>query len=178
MLTFLSWLFAVRILPKAMYASLVFGGRGDSTFLDVFRRNPYCVVDPTCISPWVSSSGGTSAGQGLALNEFWSMNNVSGLAWPNYVFFMLLLMAVAFVVAKCVPSRRHLRFAALDVVGAWCVVEVNRWFANINHSISAHAESVLLWQQIGVTVFSLLLIALAACLAWGQPFSSEREGRR
>lgn len=146
-----------------MYANFVFWPNKDVTFWGIFRQNPYCLVDPTCMNPWGDLRDGF-ANRGFAQNEFWSMNNFSGLAWPNYVFFMLLLIAVVVLVVRFVPKRWHMRWIALDVVGAWCVVEINRWFLNINHSVSPHAETVLLGQQYGLIAFSLAVLGGVAYL--------------
>ena len=165
MLTLLVWLFQIRILPVEMYSGIVFGGPGHDTFWSVFSRNPYCLVDPTCMNPVRSLPTSGFRGVGFAQNEFESMNVVSGFAWSNYVLFMLLLVGITILVVWLTRKARWARLVLIDVICALCVAEVNRWFANVNYSVDAHAGDVLLFQYIGLTVLSLMLVLSVALLA-------------
>jgi hypothetical protein len=111
------------------------------TFGSYVQHDPYCAVDPVCVSPFYDPSW---VRRGV---EPQNMPHWRGLAWlgesgtygtglrmlsiPNYVGFMVLICGLATLVIWKV-RRRLVRGVLLTALLAWLVVEVLRWFAVIS----------------------------------------------
>jgi hypothetical protein len=148
-------LFTTHVLPLYMYSGYPYGS--SPTFWDVFRHNPYCLVDPTCISPFSNNGPATR----FAYHE----SSFFDLALPNYFFFLLLLMILVALIVRYSSSRKYLHFALLAVVALWCILEHNRWFDRLGQvavNQGTGAEVALLGEQVGLSLFALSVLALTA----------------
>lgn len=108
-----------------------------TTFGDYVGRDPFCAIDPTCISPlynpqaigvqnWVGLDGWR-----LELGQLPAPGD-KALAPPNYALFMVIVTgAVMYVV-------RHRRRGVLAVLFVWCALQVTSWFV-----IAALSDSTL-----------------------------------
>lgn len=112
------------------------------TFAAYARHDPYCAIDPACMSP-LYRPGWTRNGTDPQFMPHWQ-----GLAWldglgtydsglhmlavPNYVFFMLLLCAVVVIAERKITSP-GVRRLVLTVIVTWFVLEAVRWFADISY---------------------------------------------
>jgi hypothetical protein len=96
-----------------------------------FERDPFCLIDPTCVSPlyrpydptpqhWVGSEASRlSAGQEPSTG--WQ-----SFAITNYVLF-LLLMGGAITVAQRRLRNPHARKTAVAAILMWCALEAMSW---------------------------------------------------
>ena len=139
-----------------------YGAHPDSGFWPYFRRDPYCLLDPTCVNPL----GGVSHGRdsGFARNDFQDQNHLSGLAAPNYILFLSTFSALAFIITTRIAHRR-VRHLLLTILFVWVCLEVNRWFASMNTSFGSTTEELQwLLGHLGVEASSLLTVVLAVRL--------------
>ncbi len=114
----------------------------------VIRRDPYCLVDPTCVSPFFNdtprSDGSPYPWQGFSiLNDplLVTSDPIAMLALPNYGLFTLLyLLTLAAIVRVTQPGnwRRMLIVALL----AWCILEVIRWLYSVRQLAYAMNDSL------------------------------------
>lgn len=129
------------------------------------RHDPYCVVDPACMSPFYKP---TYTRRGIT-PQF--MPHWQGLYWlgeagtygtgpnmlaiPNYALFMLLL-CITVVVVEWRTSRPGIRRILVTGVTTWLVLEVLRWFT----VISSVDPTVPFFNWELITVLSLSLLIL------------------
>jgi hypothetical protein len=134
---------------------------GRQTFSTYVRCDPYCIVDPACMSPlykptWTDPRFAPHW-QGLAwLGE--SAAHGSGLrmlAIPNYLFFMLLLCATAVGIVWRVSWPR-LRRLFLTALTTWLILEVLRWLAIIsNYDLTVPFFS---WYLVFILTLSMFIL--------------------
>jgi hypothetical protein len=107
------------------------GSKCHQTFSVHERHDPYCIIDPACISPFYSSTWdqvGTDPQfmphwQGLEwLGEAGTYGTgLHMLAIPNYMLFMLSLCVIVLIIKRV--ARPSLRRFLLAAVTTWCIVE-------------------------------------------------------
>lgn len=163
----------------ALRGTLVESCNGNcQTFATYVRHDPYCAIDPACISPFYApvrtsaetSPQSTPRWQGLA----WLAGSgtydtgLHMLAVPNYIFFMVLLGTVTTIVEWRVanPTSRGLLLAG---VTTWLLLDVMRWFAEV-----ANVDPTvpfLNWELVITLTISLLML-------WGMTRGAARWFRR
>jgi hypothetical protein len=137
MLTVAAWLGVMEL--RGMQTSSC--SNSCQTFTSYVRHDPYCVIDPACISPFYNpdwARKGTTPQfmphwQGLAwLGEAGTYGTgLHMLAIPNYIGFMLLLCLLVMLIERRIPDPL-VRRLLLTVVTAWLILEILRWFADIS----------------------------------------------
>ncbi len=167
----------VHILPSQMYYdySANWQAQEHRTFGGVFRQNPYCLVDPTCLNPFTKKyTSGTN--QGFALHEFNGTNTFANLARPNYVFFMAMLTLPTALITYFLRTRGQLQLVLLGVIALWCILEVQRWI----NELAAYSASRLglVLEGIGTTIFSLGTLGLVWWLVRRLTYSKSQIGAK
>lgn len=125
------------------------------SFSDYFTHNPYCIVDPTCRTPFTHFY---SAHAGFAGNDYVGMNHYSGLAIANYAFF-LGAMTLLLVLARRLTSANRRLLATVAVV-TWCFLEPLRWILAIDHF--AVPEPMLVLKDRAIVIVTVLIPVLLA----------------
>jgi hypothetical protein len=105
-----------------------------TSFIDYSLHDPFCILDPTCVSPLYNPSWSGYAPHWQGLRWVTDPLLVSGsgltmLAIPNYLLFMLLATA-AVVLVQRIHAPRYRRLA-LAVIFTWCALEVAGWSRTI-----------------------------------------------
>jgi hypothetical protein len=99
------------------------------------KRDPLCIIDPTCISPFYKTpqSGSVPHWQGVVfLGETNSYGNGRHLlALPNYLAFMVVGISLVILTLKYLhqPRARHLTLLAIFT---WCACEIIVWFGYLS----------------------------------------------
>jgi hypothetical protein len=109
------------------HAPIAYNVTWGTDFGQVFRHDPYCLLDPSCLNPL---GGGTDGIDGGFVGNFDDMNRVQGLAFPNYIFFLACNSVVAVATGRLV-RHRWLRLSPVTILCVWICLAVNRWFAAI-----------------------------------------------
>jgi hypothetical protein len=102
------------------------------TPLDYYRHDPYCIIDPACVSPlykpyedgaqdWTGVSG-WRLGEGQLPPPA-----TRALALPNLAAFLVVMVAIRALITSKVRSAAHAR-VLLFGVSAWIFLEVGRWY--------------------------------------------------
>jgi hypothetical protein len=129
------------------------------------RVDPFCIIDPVCVSPFYRSTyDGVENWTGV---NGWSLPGgqmpASGdrvLAIPNYIAYMLVMIAGIFGARKYVPSFHKRRLVILALF-TWTTTSEVYWFiaaANINGGFTA---PIFLEAVVTITVSLLILGAVA-----------------
>ncbi len=100
-----------------------------TVFLDYLGRDPYCVVDPTCVSPFYNPDweSGAPHWQGFAWLDDRLLSDGNGfdmLAPFNYILFMLLAQALTVIFVR---RGGKYRAVAMLAILLWCLLEIVRW---------------------------------------------------
>lgn len=106
-----------------------------TTFVDYSMHDPFCILEPTCVSPFYnpSWSGGAPHWQGLRWIDDSLLISGSGLtmlAIPNLILFALLATAAIVVATLRVDAGRR-RNLAITAISTWCILEVAGWIATV-----------------------------------------------
>ena len=131
------------------------------------RHDPFCIIDPTCVSPFYRDTlptiphwEGVIVFDGLS---GWG-NGRHVLALPNYIAFILVGAGLVIAVVRYIrrPSVRRL---ALFAIYAWCTYTVMGWFAYISY-----VDPTTPWinpESLAFLLGSLSILTLAARVAGG-----------
>jgi hypothetical protein len=98
-------------------------------------HDPFCIVDPTCVSPFYrQATEATHYWQGpLALNSALMYGKgFRELALPNYAAFLVLGMSLAGWSQSLLRRHRTLRTLAIVSICSWSVFEIAGWSAVIS----------------------------------------------
>ena len=107
-----------------------------TTFLDYSTHDPFCIFDPTCVSPLYNparDSGYAVRWQGIrwvADPLLISGSGLQMLAIPNCIAFFLLATAAILKVTRQTHSRGS-RSLSLTAILTWCILEVTGWVVAI-----------------------------------------------
>lgn len=99
------------------------------TAASIKRQDPYCVVDPTCVS-WVGYNSNAIYWQGLAIHgdpELIYNTPVALLSLPNFSLFVLIVVTLTGLSMLLLRDPRKRR-VVFTVVATWYGLEVIRWF--------------------------------------------------
>lgn len=144
---------------------------GFTKFGQLFAKNPYCTFNPQCINvisnntgPYiltmpdvVYSHGGNLSHSALSSENF---------AWPNYMFFMCLILTLIFLLSKVLGNRSYLWLGGVMLVCGFYVSEWSSWLrtaqmvgvpsSDISYLTLLFASMTL----IGIAIFSSRKIVL------------------
>src|SRR5215471_10781441 len=114
-----------------------------ATFIDYSIHDPFCVFDPTCVSPFYNptwSGGMAPHWDGLRwLNDpllIWG-NPLTMLAPPNYMAFMA-VASLAIAAAVRWAKAGYQRGLLLTTVFTWCTFEIIGWFLTAAALVPGH----------------------------------------
>lgn len=158
-----SVLSSARLLPSNIYASSANSALSESlrqgktaedvTFMDIFKKNPYCLIDPTCVS-FIANDG-----PALWQSEFRGSIGLNKFAWPNAVLFLVVISLVTACLLRLVAPRLMHTRVVVAIVCTLVILEVMRWFAEIK---PYESSTIVLYTSylacLGLGIASLLLI--------------------
>jgi hypothetical protein len=143
------------------------------SFTTVFVKYPYCLIDPQCVnaltnnaSPFegvVSYPSVSGITVSHAKNAQAPLLSAVNFAWPNYVFFMLLLVALVVLATKF--TRKYLRTGLLVFIAAWCIQETGRWEA-MHEWLSPNDINASYWEFWWLLSASLAVLASVWFMTW------------
>lgn len=154
--------------------SLRFSGAASTgtneSFSTYVWHDPYCIVDPACMSPFHKST------DGLPIDDLSAIPHWQGFEWlgqqgalgiglealaiPNLVLFVVVLAALILLLEWRIHKRRLERLLFVAIV-SWLVLEVFRWFADISYSDPS--VSLVNWESVSVLVVAVgILLAVRA----------------
>jgi len=116
-------------LQRPCRVNTVYYAPSTCTAATVMRHDPYCVVDPTCVS-WIGRDARTLYWHGLAMVGdplLVGANPIALLSPSNYGLFVLISIDLIWFSICTLPSPR-LRRLAFGVVATWYLLEIARWF--------------------------------------------------
>ena len=133
-------------------------------FEEYESREPFCIIDPACVSPFYKPSA--IGIQNWAGSESWNLGmgqypapSTSTLAVPNYVLFLLLAIAVVTLIERRVNQRKR-RKLALTAVFVWCTFEVISWF--VVAGSGSTLNPILLLETCGTLLFTLSVLGVTS----------------
>ncbi len=134
-----------------------------TTLSDYMTYNPFCVIDPTCISPlYEATKSGSQDWVGLQAPQLSLGQHLPpgtrALALPNYILFMLVAMFVAVVIVKKSSSSRTRRLG-LAALLFWCTCEIAWWFIRAA-SADPVLDTALVAEACAVYVVSISILGL------------------
>jgi len=100
--------------------------------LDYYRHDPYCIIDPACVSPlykpYASGAQDWTGVSGWRLGEGQLPPPATrALALPNFAAFLAFMAAIRAVITFRVRSAVLARMLLFGV-GTWIFLEVGRWY--------------------------------------------------
>lgn len=105
---------------------------------EMLRADPYCIVDPLCLSPWRATTGPddtTGQHRGLAILPFDPLQSSDDasewLASPNMELYSSGI-ALLLVTALAAHRYRRMQSAALLAITLWCSAEAIRWNVGVS----------------------------------------------
>jgi hypothetical protein len=121
------------------------------TPLDYYRHDPYCIVDPACVSPlyrpYANGAQDWTGVFGWRLGEGQLPPTATrALALPNFVAFLASMAAIRTLITFRVRSAVFARMLLFGV-GTWIFLEVVRWyfqFAGGRFDLVVAPEAVLI----------------------------------
>jgi hypothetical protein len=141
----------------------------------IVARDPYCIVDPTCVSPLTMSdaaSNSTAPPQwhGLAVARdplLISGNPVRMLALTNYAFFTALVAGLLWGINARIRGR-NLRRRLVLATATFCGLEIARW-SGMTAVVASEAEYHAFFHD--PFTYTMLLamtfpLAIASYVAW------------
>jgi hypothetical protein len=99
----------------------------------LIRSDPYCLIDPVCVSPWYKRTADVAESpywNGLAFQsgiDDFRGNPTTGLAIPNLMGFLLVGLGLAILV-RAVSITETFRSFLLQMWTLWAILEVIRWY--------------------------------------------------
>jgi hypothetical protein len=154
---------STRLLPSNIYASSANSVIGESlrqgktaedvTFIDIFKKNPYCLVDPTCVN-FI-----TNDGPALWQSEFRGSIGLNKFAWPNALLFLVAVSLITACLSRLIRPRLRQSRVIMAVACTVVVFEVMRWFAEIKpYELNTTMLHISYLVCLGLGVTSILLI--------------------
>lgn len=147
----------------------------------VMRSDPYCAVDPTCISPWATpreaNDGSPAHWQGFALLGdplLISGNPIAMLALPNYLLYVAISCGLV-VAAGATPRYRHTIAVA---VGTWTVLELGRWLYSVWKLAVLMVDQVFVIQPISYFLIALGCAPFLVVAYWSRSDGMTRLSNR
>lgn len=130
----------------------------DCTPSYLIRRDPYCIVDPVCVSPSFDESA-YLYGQGIAIVGDPAMvtSPIRMLAIPNLCFFLTAFSAIAWL-TLLIPAKTQACRLIVTAILAWYTLEVCRWFEALWRFSSLAGGGNFLLQPLNYCIFLLLLM--------------------
>lgn len=125
----------LRLLPTNVYSKsadsaintyvLQGGSAYDVTFADIFKRKPYCLIDPTCVN-FITNDG-------MALWQYESRGSIglNKFALPNALLFLLVVVGVLYAGLFVFRGKPKLRCLMIVFITVFASIEIIRWFAEI-----------------------------------------------
>ncbi len=99
----------------------------------IYSRDPYCVVDPTCVSPYFSTTrhGAPDVPDWQGMNTIFDAmlvdyNPIRMLAPPNYLLFVGLCIAALYSASRCIRDRVRAQ-QVIAAIATFCALEFLRW---------------------------------------------------
>lgn len=138
----------------------------DVTFTDIFKKNPYCLVDPTCVS--------FASNDGMALwqHEFRGAIDLNKFAVPNAMLFLLFWAAMLYGLLRLIKARQVTRYVAIGGGVMLMSLEVTRWFSEV--AAYESNQVVLLASYLSVITMGLITAYFVVRATWvrNQNFTS------
>lgn len=140
-----------------------------------YARDPYCLVDPTCVSPLYRPPGVAVNGDYAHWEGLWWINPLDPLltapsslylfALPNYVFFVLLMSAISYLAARYIRNHFYYRLLLTALV-TWCVTEAAAWSLTLG-AADPQLGNIALF-AFGVVTLAVTIQATRGASQWGR----------